>query len=533
MKQNIITLFLIFFITNTIAGICTSEICENELETKYYNKFKHYNVDFKHLFEEKERFLHKYSPNNEYGYNNTIEKIYAEELLDRLKDKIFFDYTANGVYTKHQMNQIFENLMTKFYANGHSHNDVSMRTENAVHEVREMILKMFNTNSNNYTVIFTNGATGGLKLIGESFPWTNNSKFMYLRQNHNSVLGIREYAIEQGAEFKTVTAEELNSEGCEDLFSDQCDGIPKALRKPTLTEYPSEVYNLFAFPATENFSGEKFPLEWINKFKKEKTGKNNNWLVLLDAAAYLSSAQLDLSKYEADFVVMSFYKIVGYPTGLGALVVTNDVLEIMQKSFFGGGTVIMTDCDTHFCLLHQNGCQRFEDGTINFLSIASLKYGILEHQRFGTQNIQNHVMAIVDYVYDELSELKHSTGVKVCEIYGKHYEKNHQTQGPIINLSFKNATGHYVGYNYIDTKLTIAGFQVRTGSSCNPGACYGVLNITSDEVRKFSLGRDSCGDDRDIVDGKPLGGVRISFGFLSTFEEAYSLVEFVKKNFVQ
>ena len=57
--------------------------------------------------------------------------------------------------------------------------------------------------------------------------------------------------------------------------------------------------------------------------------------------------------------------------------------------------------------------------------------------------------------------------------------------------------------------------------------------VTSDEVKKYSLVRSGCGDEHDILDGKPLGGVRISFGFLSTFEEAYSLVQYFKKHFVQ
>ena len=41
-------------------------------------------------------------------------------------------------------------------------------------------------------VVFTKSATGALKLVGETFPWGKDSTFRYLRENHNSVLGIRE-----------------------------------------------------------------------------------------------------------------------------------------------------------------------------------------------------------------------------------------------------------------------------------------------------------------------------------------------------
>ena len=37
--------------------------------------------------------------------------------------------------------------------------------------------------------------------------------------------------------------------------------------------------------------------------------------------------------------VMSCYKIFGYPTGLGALLMRKDATAILQRNYFGGGTV--------------------------------------------------------------------------------------------------------------------------------------------------------------------------------------------------
>lgn len=36
-----------------------------------------------------------------------------------------------------------------------------------------------------------------------------------------------------------------------------------------------------------------------------------------------------------------------------------------------------------------------------------------------------------------------------------------------------------------------------------------------------------CGDDIDVVDGRPTGSVRISFGYMSTFEDAQAFVKFI------
>ena len=46
-----------------------------------------------------------------------------------------------------------------------------------------------------------------------------------------------------------------------------------------------------------------------------------DWNVLLDAASYVSTSPLDLTKVPSAFIAVSFYKMFGLPTGLGALIV--------------------------------------------------------------------------------------------------------------------------------------------------------------------------------------------------------------------
>ena len=49
--------------------------------------------------------------------------------------------------------------------------------------------------------------------------------------------------------------------------------------------------------------------------------ETHRWRVLLDAAAFAPTQPLDLTAFPADFVAVSFYKMMGYPTGLGAMLV--------------------------------------------------------------------------------------------------------------------------------------------------------------------------------------------------------------------
>lgn len=92
-------------------------------------------------------------------------------------------------------------------------------------------------------------------------------------------------------------------------------------------------HNLFAYPAQSNFSGVQHPLAWIPK------ARARGWDVLLDAAAYVPTNHLDLSEWHPDFVTVSFYKMFGYPTGVGALIARQEALRKLRRPWFAGGTI--------------------------------------------------------------------------------------------------------------------------------------------------------------------------------------------------
>lgn len=186
------------------------------------------------------------------------------------------------------------------------------------------ILNHFNTTSDEYSVIFTNGATGALKLVSESFDY-NNGCLTYLQENHTSVLGMRNNAPNTRVLEHNEAFNLLNNDSTE-LISDNTKN------------------SLFVYPAQCNFSGTKYPLEWIDKVQRGGLNTIHNslrWYCFLDAAGYVATNYLDLTKYKPDFVCVSFYKIFGYPTGLGALLVKATSSDVLIKKYYGGGTVFM------------------------------------------------------------------------------------------------------------------------------------------------------------------------------------------------
>lgn len=254
------------------------------------------------------------------------------------------------------------------YGNPHSHNPSSQLSTNTTNYVREMILEHFGTCLSSYDVIFTSGCTAALKMVGEMFPWTSRSDtqeqvlyinhdtstnevpvdssaslFCYLDDNHTSVVGIREIAAEKGAQLICIG---------EECFIT----VPTAGSEQTVHGTPSltQPLHLFAYPAQSNFNGRKYPLSWVKDVPHgtvtvpQLQRTSGQWLVLLDAAGYVSTNDLNLSLYPAHFVALSFYKLFGFPSGLGALLVRQDIKDCIRKNYFGGGTVMASMSRSRF-----------------------------------------------------------------------------------------------------------------------------------------------------------------------------------------
>ncbi|KAJ1967104.1 hypothetical protein H4R34_006429, partial [Dimargaris verticillata] len=257
------------------------------------------------------------------------------------------------------------------------------RTADCVQWVRSRILETFNTTELDYSVVFTANATAGLKLVGESFPWAKRSQqlepgssdethgatshFWFLQQAHTSVVGIRELAYHHGARVRSFTETEMNR-----WVASVADNEPSSDMPPTSPAH------LVAYPAQCNFSGTRFPFTWSSAIRRcvaNETVPTGRWVTLLDAASYVTTASLDLSssKDSADLIVMSFYKVFGFPTGLGALLVKNSVAPLLTKRYFGGGSVAAIVYDEPWQQYRAQISDRLEDGTVNFMDIVALK----------------------------------------------------------------------------------------------------------------------------------------------------------------
>lgn len=178
------------------------------------------------------------------------------------------------------------------------------------------ILQHFGVSAEDYHVVFTGGATAALQMVAQNFCFNNqrhnNEKtdsdvgggFFYLLDNHTSVLGMRAVVSSRGHRSECVTRDEVES----------------WMSSPSALSH-HHGNSLFAFPAQSNFSGQKYPLSWVAMVGRSWLERTSKCYVLLDAAAFVATSPLDLRRYHPDFVSVSFYKMFGFPTGLGNNVV--------------------------------------------------------------------------------------------------------------------------------------------------------------------------------------------------------------------
>lgn len=90
---------------------------------------------------------------------------------------------------------------------------------------------------------------------------------------------------------------------------------------------------LFALTGQSNISNTKNPLS-IARYAQAL-----GYRTLLDAAALAPSTPISLQDNPVDAMVVSFYKMFGFPTGVGALIVKESFLQELNRPWFAGGTV--------------------------------------------------------------------------------------------------------------------------------------------------------------------------------------------------
>lgn len=506
------------------------------------------------------------------------------------REVVYLDHAGATLPPPSYLDAVFSDLRdrSKTLSNPHSGHGYS---QIVVDEVRSLILNHFHASHSEYDVVFTSGSTAGLKMVGEYFPWTEDSELYYPSNAHTSLLGMRSYAPNASCYYWSHLLDFLDKN--KDKNKDEKTGSVCYVDQDDQGEREkdsTQQYSLFAVSGECNFSGERCDLQALSRLVSDlKSGKvkklpeaivrhscsvknvsntpkdciededatsvGKKWLWLLDAAKLVATSDLHVDNLDSngrpDFIVMSFYKMFGYPTGLGALLVKRDIAPLLltRKDYFGGGTVDAVASDSMFVVPREEPHEYLEDGTLHYQGIAALRRGFeyWKNALGGVGNLKRTLTALTRQLVEMLKDLVHSdSGLPVCILYGSHHhnddngdadgeqDNKYVLNGPVVAFNVTWSDGTLVGFNDVLRRARDKEYRItlRGGCFCNIGACQHHLHMSAEDVEQhFRSGRSCWNSEIDLVEGKYTGALRASLGMGSTLEDCLALACFIKTEY--
>lgn len=424
---------------------------------------------------------------------------------------VYLDYTGGSLYAESLVREHAQRLLHEVLGNPHSDSPASRRSTELVEHTRARVLRFFNASPEEYAVIFTANASHALKLVGESYPFAAGGRFLLTFDNHNSVNGIREFARARGAQITYVPL------ALPEMRANDAD-VARALARDST----DGARRLFAYPAQSNFSGVQHPLEWI------AAAQERGWDVLLDAAAYAPTNRLDLNRWRPDFAAVSFYKMFGYPTGVGALIARREALETLHRPWFAGGTITVASVQADRYFL-EPGAAAFEDGTLDYANLPAVDAGLDFLDAVGLETIHLRVSCLTGWLLDQLHALHHRSGEPLVVVYGPWTTDR---RGGTIAFNFRDNAGGPVDHSAVDARAADHGMSLRSGCFCNPGAGEVALGLSVNELTHCFEGHDvrmTRDEFHTCIDIRRSGALRVSLGLASNFADVYAFLRFAEE----
>jgi len=292
------------------------------------------------------------------------------------------------------------------------------------------------------------------------------------------------------------------------------------LRAALATATPGAA-NLFAYPAQSNFSGVQHPLEWIAE------AQSLGWDVLLDSATFAPTNRLDLRRWNPGYIPLSFYKMFGYPTDVGALIARKAALEKLHRPWFAGGTITISSVQGDGYYLAE-GQTAFEDGTINYLTLPAVEIGLKHLAAVGVETIHERVICLTGWLLDQLTALRRSNGQPLVRVYGPTTTKG---RGGTITVNFVDPAGKVIDHRVVEDAASRVNISLRTGCFCNPGVGENAFGLTATELKDCFQSEDRMTFEQFIVamsqkDVEAVGAVRVSLGVACNFADIYRFMAF-------
>ena len=293
--------------------------------------------------------------------------------------------------------------------------------------VRKLVKKILKV-PDSHSVVFTSGTTESINLIAYSWGLKNlketDSVLITEMEHHSNIIPWQLITKKTNSSLNYIP---LNNNG--------------TLNTESINDEFLSSTKIISISHQSNVFGTINPIKnIINKVK------DMGVLTLIDGAQAVPHLEVDLSELDPDFYVFSGHKILG-PTGVGALIGRNELLEEMEP-FMGGGEMInkvsMQDATWNEIPW------KFEAGTPNIAQVIGLGAAINYLMNIGLDKVHSHEQSLLHYALNALEQNEDVT------LYGNPPER-----GAVIPFNIKNIHPHDLA-KFLD----LDGICIRAGHHC-------------------------------------------------------------------
>ncbi|MDE6833104.1 MAG: aminotransferase class V-fold PLP-dependent enzyme, partial [Ruminococcus sp.] len=342
---------------------------------------------------------------------------------------IYLDNAATTFPKPEEVYRAIEEIQRKNAVNaGRGTYTVARTAENIITSVRNKLAELtgcFYSDS----VVISPSATIAMNQIINGISWHKDSKVYITPFEHNAVVRtIRHMADTYGFEIIMLPFDSITHEIDE-----------------------QKMINMFAFKHPDavfvnhisNVTGTILPVKKIFS-----TAKKYNAITVLDASQSLGLLECDIRKISVDFIVFAGHKNLYGHIGAGGFICGGNV---KLNAFITGGT----GSDSLNTDMPDDYPARYEAGSHNILSIASLDASLDWIMSTGIDNIYLHKKELTDYAIEKLGKLN---GINM---YLPENRRNH-----IAVVSFTH--NEYLPNELADILDIDFDIAVRSGYHCAP-----------------------------------------------------------------
>lgn len=336
---------------------------------------------------------------------------------------VYFDNAATT-----QKPQVVIDAMNDYYTNSNAN------VHRAVHTLAgeatdgyEACRTTLKTRFNAPKVIITGGTTEAINLVAHAWGKANLSPgdavVLTEMEHHSDIVPWQMLAKEMDIELRYVPVQQDLTLDME-IFEASLDGA-----------------KLVCVVHISNVLGVCNPVDKIISLSKQKGAK-----VLLDAAQSVPHQSIDFQKMGADFMAFSAHKMCG-PTGIGALLVSEDAFQQMEP-FMGGGDMIETVSIRGSTF--QTNEHKFEAGTPKIAEAIGWNAALKWMEQIDLDSEHSRLLELARWLSQQLREMG-------MTVYGRHDDDDAAV------VSFLHPTMNTEDLAHL---LDARGFAVRTGHHC-------------------------------------------------------------------